>query len=282
MRQSYYQDQGANGSCRIGYTEWGDSANKDVVVCVHGLTRNARDFDILAKALSKTHRVVCVDVPGRGQSDWYSDPLDYSYPNYSAAMGRFLAAQNLNEVVWVGTSMGGIIGMTVAAMPGNPIKKMVINDVGPFLPKEALQRINMYLSMAFAFKSVKDIELHLRKVHEPFGPLTDSQWAHMAAHSSVQKEDGSWALSYDPAIKEPFKDLANEDIAFWEVWDAIKCPTLLIRGETSDILLRQTAEEMLTRGPECQLIEFPGIGHAPALMSEDQVSSIVKWINSHS
>lgn len=279
MKKSTYQDVGPAGPCAMSYTDWGDADNPNVVFCVHGLTRNSRDFDALAEVLSKTYRVISVDVAGRGESQWLKNPADYTYPTYCPMIWRLIMHLGVKNLDWIGTSMGGIIGMMIAAMPGNPINRMIINDVGPFLPKEALQRINAYLSMDFDFASLADIERHLRKVHEPFGPLTDQQWAHMAKHSSRQDENGNWCLSYDPAIKEPFKDVVDDDIAFWEIWDAIRCPILLLRGETSDILLRQTADEMLLRGPETQLVELPGIGHAPALMSDEQISTMEKWLS---
>lgn len=279
MRKSTYLDVSPAGSCNISYTDWGDIDNPNVIVCVHGLTRNSRDFDFLSQSLSRQYRIISVDVPGRGESQHLNNPADYIYPNYCAMIWRLIMHLDVKKPDWIGTSMGGIIGMMMAAMPGSPINRMVINDVGPFLPKNALQRINTYLSMDFDFVSLTELEQHLRKVHEPFGPLTDNQWAHMAHHGSRQRSDGRWVLSYDPAIKEPLKDVAEEDIVFWEVWDAIQCPVLLIRGETSDILLRETAENMLTRGPATQLVEFPGIGHAPALMSDEQISIIQKWLH---
>lgn len=279
MRISHIPAIGPRGPCRIAFTEWGDANNPDVVLCVHGLTRNARDFDALARALSASHRVISLDVPGRGDSDWFDNPEDYTYPTYISLILDFISKLEVRHLDWVGTSMGGIIGMMIAAMPGSPIQKLVINDVGPFIPKEALQRINTYLAMDFQFPTQAGAEQHLRKVHEPFGPLTDDQWAHMAQHGSRQDADGQWRLSYDPAIRQPFKDVIHEDIAFWEVWDAIACPVLLLRGELSDILLRETAEEMTGRGPETKLVTFKGIGHAPALMAEDQIAVIRDWLD---
>ncbi len=279
VEKSVYTSHGAFGTCDVAYQDWGHTNAQKTVVCVHGLTRNSNDFDYLSKVLSKHSRVLCIDVPGRGESAWLEDPADYSYPTYCYVVMDLIAHLELEKVDWVGTSMGGIIGMMIAAMPRNPITKMVINDVGPFLPKEALGRINGYLSMEFEFASIDDIESHLRHIHQPFGPLTDEQWKHMATHSTRQDDAGRWQLAYDPRISEPFRGMVDEDIAFWEVWDAIQCPTLLLRGETSDILLRETAEEMLTRGPQTHLHEFQGIGHAPALMDEEQISIINNWLH---
>ncbi len=279
MRQGTYETRGVFGTCRLAYVEWGNNKNPNVMICVHGLTGNARDFDFLAARLSATHRVIALDIPGRGNSDWLADANFYTYETYSAIVLAFIAHLDVQNINWIGTSMGGILGMMLAATPGNRIGKMVINDVGPFLPRAALQRIALYLSMDFQFQNAKQIEQHLRRVHEPFGPLTDAQWAHLAHHSSVQDKTGNWRLKYDPAIVLPFKTLADDDISFWPVWDAITCAVLLIRGQNSDILLSATAREMLTRGPQTELVEFAKIGHAPALMDIEQIGVIEKWFN---
>ena len=278
MQKAVYQASGTFGTCDVAYVEWGDKSNLNVIICVHGLTRNSRDFDHLADALVDQYKVISIDVPGRGESHWLDNANDYNYPTYCTVILGLLSHLNIDKVDWIGTSMGGIIGMTIAALPGNPIQRMVINDVGPFLPKQALQRINSYLSMEFKFATLDELESHLRFVHQPFGPLTVDQWHHMAEHSAVQKSPGEWRLKYDPAIVTPFKKLVDEDIAFWEIWDALTCPVLLLRGETSDILLSETAAEMLTRGPKTTLNEFAGVGHAPALMAENQVSVVAKWL----
>ncbi|NQV98101.1 MAG: alpha/beta hydrolase [Rhodospirillales bacterium] len=279
MRNSVYSASGPLGSCDIAYTDWGDLDNPDLIVCVHGLTRNCRDFDALAQVLSATYRVISIDVPGRGNSQRLASPAAYTYPTYIALLWPFIASLKARNLDFIGTSMGGIIGMMIAAMPESPIQRMVVNDVGPFLPKSALQRINTYLAMDFQFDSVAAVAQHLRRVHEPFGPLTDAQWAHLAEHGSRRGTDGRWRLAYDPAIREPFKDVINEDISFWEVWDAIRCPVLLLRGETSDILRPETALEMTQHGPATDLVEFAGIGHAPALMAPEQISTITDWLS---
>lgn len=278
MQKAVYRATGTFGTCEVAYLEWGDITNSDVIFCVHGLTRNSRDFDHLANVLSDKYRVISVDVPGRGESQWLDNPADYTYPTYCSIILGLIAHLNIWKLDWIGTSMGGIIGMSIAALPENPIQRLVINDVGPFLPKEALQRINAYLSMNFQFNSVDEVESHLRHVHQPFGPLTDDQWRHMAVNSAKQHTTGEWRLKYDPAISAPFKDLVSDDIAFWEVWDAITCPSLVLRGQESDILLPETAAEMLRRGPKTEINEFTGMGHAPALMADDQISVIAAWL----
>ena len=279
MREAFFEATTSSGPCRISYMDWGQIDNPDVVFCVHGLTRNSRDFDALAKVLSEEYRVICLDVPGRGTSDWLADPADYIYPTYCRVISELISDIGTPEINWVGTSMGGIIGMMIAAMPATPIKKMVINDVGPFIPKAALKRISLYLSLDINFESISELERHLRQVHAPFGPLTDAQWAHLAEHGSRQDEQGRWHFKYDPKIAMPFKDVSDEDITFWEIWDAIKCPSLILRGEASDLLLRETAKEMTQRGPQAKLVEFAGIGHAPSLMAADQIETIRKWLS---
>lgn len=278
MRKSVFEATGPSGPCKIAYTDWGDIDNANVVLCVHGLTRNSRDFDELAEALSADYRVICPDIPGRGDSDWLKNPADYDYTTYCRVICDLVSQLATPNINWVGTSMGGIIGMMIAAMPQSPIRKLVINDVGPFIPKAALQRIGTYLSFDFHFQNTSEIENHLREIHAPFGPLTDAQWAHMATHGGRQDEHGQWQLKYDPAISVPFKELADEDISFWEIWDAIGCPSLLLRGENSDILLKHTAEEMTRRGPKTDLIEFKNIGHAPALMADEQIQTVYDWL----
>jgi pimeloyl-ACP methyl ester carboxylesterase len=244
-----------------------------VVICVHGLTRNGRDFDALAQALAPDFRVLCPDIAGRGQSDWLAHAQDYGYPLYLADMAALIARSGAGQVHWVGTSMGGLIGMMLAAQPQSPLARLVVNDVGPLVQKVALERLAQYVGKAGSFPDEAALEAYLRAVHAPFGPLTGEQWRHLARHSSRRNADGSLSLSYDPAIAAGFSGV-RDDIVLWPVWDAICCPTLVLRGAQSDLLLRETAAEMTQRGPRAQLREFDGIGHAPALMSEDQIEAV--------
>lgn len=270
---------GASSFHDMAYGEWGDPSNDRVVVCVHGLTRNGRDFDVLATALQDDYRVVCPDVAGRGKSDWLTDPMQYGPVQYAADMTALVAQLGVAQVDWIGTSMGGVIGMVMAATPGNPIRRMVLNDVGPFIPKAALDRIGTYVGAPPVFDDVAGLEACLRQVHAPFGDLTDAQWAHMAAHGGRRVEGGNWTLGYDPGIAVPFKgDGPLEDVDMWRLWDAISCPTLVLRGEASDLLLADTAAEMTTRGPKADLVTIPGCGHAPALMDAAQITVIRDWL----
>lgn len=267
------------GFHRIGYVEWGSAAAERTAVCVHGLTRNGRDFDPLAQSLAEAGwRVVCPDVVGRGRSDWLADPAGYGHPQYVADMAALIARLDVERLDWIGTSMGGLIGMTLAAMPRSPIERLVINDIGPFMPKEALDRIAAYLGNAPTFSDLTGLEAHLRDIHAPFGPLTDAQWAQMAAHSQRPVE-GGLALHYDPAIAEAFGKPPFDDIELWPVWDRVTCPTLVLRGVDSDVLPAETAAEMAERGPRAEVAVIEDCGHAPALMDDGQIAVVRDWLS---
>lgn len=277
MRSRFFQGLGKTGFHRLHYTEWGDPA-APTVVCVHGLTQNARGFDALAGALAADRHVVCLDVVGRGASGWLADPSGYDYAQYLADVTALFARLDVDRLDFVGTSMGGVIGMTLAAMPGHPIGRLVVNDVGPLIPKRALARIKSYVGQPFRFDDIAALEAHMRKAYAPFGPLTDAQWRKLAEDAALTHDDGKITQAYDPAIAEPFRDMADEDVTFWPVWDAVSCPVLLLRGAESDLLLPETAAEMLTRGPATQLVEFAGVGHAPALLSDDQIGAVADFL----
>ena len=260
------------------YVDWGDPAAERVVICAHGLTRNCRDFDFLAQALLPEFRVICPDVVGRGHSDWLDAKDEYGYPQYCADMtaliARVTAGGNPKRVYWVGTSMGGIIGMLLAARPKSPVKRLVLNDVGTVIPTAALERIAAYVGKDPRFKSFDELETMVRMVCAPFGPLTDTQWRHLTEHGAKQHADGSWGLGYDPGIGIPFRKAPLADVDLWSFWDTIACPTLLLRGAQSDVLRKDTAVQMTQRGPQPGLVEFAGIGHAPMLMAADQIKVV--------
>ena len=278
MREMSVLCLGAAGFHRIAYTEWGAPDAARTLVCVHGLTRNGRDFDTIAAALEDGYRVICPDIVGRGRSDWLRDGTQYQNPTYLADLVTLLARAGANEVDWLGTSMGGILGMLMASMPGSPIKRLIINDVGPFLPKSALERIAGYTGTAPDFDDIAALEAYLREVHAPFGDLTDQQWRHMAETSSREVDGGKVALAYDPTIGDNFRAGPLDDVDMWGFWDAIRCPTLVVRGESSDLLLSEHAEEMTRRGPKVELVEIAGCGHAPALMDPEQIALIRDWL----
>ena len=262
-----------NGFHRLHYTEWG-SAGDPTIVCVHGLSQNARSFDVLAEELAKTHHVVCLDVVGRGQSSWLDDPAGYTYPQYMADANVLIARLGVDRIDWVGTSMGGLIGIMLAAMENSPIRRLVINDIGPFIPKAALQRIADYMAQENRFADMAAFESYLRKAYAPFGPLSDKQWRRIATFGARQNDDGSISPSYDPAITIAFRQGPMSDVDLWLPWEAVSCPTMVLRGAESDILSADTAAEMTRRGPKAEVVEFAGIGHAPALQAADQIAVI--------
>jgi pimeloyl-ACP methyl ester carboxylesterase len=267
----------AHGFHRVRYWEWGDAANPRVAICVHGLARNGRDFDVLAEALATTHRVLAVDMPGRGESEWLADPADYGFPTYLTTLTALIARSGADVVAWVGTSMGGLLGMAIAAQPRSPIARLVVNDVGPVIEPEALARIGTYVGLDPTFASYEEIEGYIRSVSAPFGPLTDAQWRHLTVTNVRQRADGRWGLAYDPGIAVPFRaSPAPADL--WGLWDAIRCPTLVLRGERSDLLSAATAAAMRCRGPRPEVVEFAGIGHAPTLLDPAQVDPVVAFL----
>ncbi|MCB1823965.1 MAG: alpha/beta hydrolase [Candidatus Competibacteraceae bacterium] len=278
MTSRSHRALGPHGFHRVHYTEWGDPDNPKVLICVHGLTRTGRDFDFLAAALEHEYRVICPDVVGRGQSDWLNDKSDYTYPLYVNDMAMLLARIDAERIDWVGTSMGGLIGIFLASYAGSPIHKMVINDIGPRIPAAGLQRVATYVGQVVTFDNIEKMEKFLRAIAATFGDLSDEQWRHMTIHSARQLEDGRYTFAYDPGIAKNFRTLDLKDIDLWSMWDAIRCPTLVLRGEYSDVLDHADAVTMTERGPKAKLIEFPGMGHAPALMADDQIAVVRDWL----
>ncbi|NQV47994.1 MAG: alpha/beta hydrolase [Rhodospirillaceae bacterium] len=277
-KEAGFLSLGPKGFHRIAYTQWGNGDSKRVVVCVHGLTRNGRDFDDLAEDLTSDFRVACPDLPGRGHSHWLSDPQDYVMPVYMADMAALIAHLGVEQVDWIGTSLGGLIGMMLAAQPNSPIRSLVINDVGPVIPRKAIKRIASYAGHKEPFSDFASLKTHLMNVGATFGPMTDEQWDRLCRHSARQNDDGSWRMHYDPAISIPFRKLRFKRFNLWPVWEAITCPVLILRGELSDVLPRDIAEKMLTRGPSADLVEIPGVGHAPALMDKIQIKTVGNWL----
>lgn len=276
MRSRTVQCLSSAGLHRIAYTEWGDPANSRVLVCVHGLTRCGRDFDFLAEKLSGQYRVVCPDVVGRGNSDWLRNKALYGVPQYAADMVTLLARLDVEEVHWLGTSMGGLIGMALAAQENTPITRLVLNDVGPSITAVSLKRIGEYLGQAPRFDSIEQAEAFVRLVSAPFGQLTDAQWRHLTTHVVRTAADGKVEFRYDPGIAQPFVQDAGggQDVNLWPLYDAIRCPTLVLRGANSDLLLAETAAQMASRGPRAKTAEIPGVGHAPMLLDEVQVGIV--------
>jgi len=278
MIERHLASLGPSGFHRLVYDERPGPAEARTLVCVHGLTRNARDFDAIAEDLSTHYRVVSADMPGRGRSEWLTVPAEYAYPLYLADCAALIARLDVESIDWLGTSMGGLIGMMLAAQRGSPIRKLVINDIGPFVSKVGLERIRSYAGLDPSFPSLEALEAALRANYAAFGPLTDAEWRKMAKDSARIKPEGGWGFAYDPRIGDAFKQGPLEDVDLWPLWDAIRCPTLLVRGALSDLTTRETAEEMARRGPKAKVVEFAGIGHAPALLSEDQIAVVRNFL----
>ncbi|MCC6194662.1 MAG: alpha/beta hydrolase [Burkholderiales bacterium] len=266
-----------HGFHRVTYYEWGDPANDRVVVCVHGLSRNGRDFDVLGEALAPTHRVLAPDMPGRGASQWLADPNDYAFPTYLTTLTALVARSGAERVAWVGTSMGALLGMVMAAQPNSPVARLVVNDAGPVIEPAALARIRDYVGLAPTFATFTEAQAYIRAVSAPFGALSEAQWEHLTRTSVAQDAQGRYALTYDPGIAVAFRSAAAPP-DLWPVWDAIRCPTLVLRGARSDLLSPATAAQMAQRGPRPPVVEVPGVGHAPMLLSPDQYQPVVDFL----
>ena len=263
------------GPRAMAYVEWGEPSAK-ALVCVHGLTRCSRDFDFLAQEMARHgYRVICPDVAGRGDSSWLTDPMDYAVPTYTKHMLMLLAHLQLESTQWVGTSLGGLIGMAIASMPGSPIARLVLNDVGPVVSVAALQRMAQYVGKWPPLPTMDAAEQYVRTVSAPFGPHTDAEWRFLTEHVVRKNPDGTLRMHYDPAIAVPFAaEPPMMDLELWKFYDDIRCPTLVLRGEHSDMLSRDTLAQMASRGPRAKAVESPGVGHAPTLIHADQIAIV--------
>lgn len=277
----------------MAYWAWGDPQAGHVVVCVHGLSRQGRDFDVLAQALvaraNGAIRVVCPDIVGRGQSDWLQDPQGYQVPVYAADMLVLLHHLQPQTLDWVGTSMGGLIGMAVCGQSGLPlpvpVRRLVLNDVGPSIQWEAIVRIGAYLGQALQFASLQQAADAMWAISSSFGPHTPAQWLELSRHmvKPVAGVPGAVTLHYDPAIAVPFGAMTQQaavqgEALLWQLYDGIHAQTLLLRGAQSDLLSGETARQMTVRGPKARLVEFVGVGHAPTLIAADQVQAVTSFL----
>ncbi len=269
-----------NGFHRVAYVEWGDPASERVALCVHGLSRQGRDFDLLAAHLaSQGWRVICPDLVGRGKSDWLRDPEEYNLPQYSIDMTVLIARLGVRKVTWIGTSLGGLIGMVVAGQADTPVAKLVINDIGPYLPWQALHRLaSSVRTSPHRFPSYAAALAFYRQSLAPFGQLSDAEWDHLARHNVEELADGSYRKYADPEITAAFKPGWYFNLSLWSMWDAIKCPVYGLRGVASDLLPASISAEMGRRGPRAVMVDVAGCGHAPALMDDDQIALITGWL----
>ena len=295
---NYINCPDANGGHRMAYWQWGQPDSGHVVVCAHGLSRQGRDFDVLAQALCEQAkgdlRVICPDVAGRGESDWLKDPMAYQLPGYAADMLALLQQLQAQAPVvtldWVGTSMGGLIGIILCGQPGLPlpvsVRKLVLNDVGPAIEWQALERIGAYLGQSGLFSSVQDAADAMWAVSAGFGPHTPEQWLALSqpmVRPVLGDAESTWRLHYDPALALPFKQATQEAtqqgaVMIWQLYDNIHAQTLLLRGMSSDLLSAGTAQAMTQRGPHARLVEFAGVGHAPTLVTGEQVAAVTGFL----
>jgi pimeloyl-ACP methyl ester carboxylesterase len=300
----------AQGGHRMAYWQWGDARSAHVVICVHGLTRQGRDFDPLAQAIvaraNGNVRVVCPDVVGRGQSDWLRDPAFYQVPVYAADMAALIAQlhreQAIDALDYLGTSMGGLIGFVLAGhkeLPlARPIRRFIANDVGPTIEPAAVQRIGAYVGKSGSYESVQAAADAMWALSTTFGPHTPAQWLALSQHMVVpasqrtadgsakvagSSDEGSWLLHYDPAIGVALRAITPEAAAqggaiMWSLYDAIEARTLITRGAVSDLLSRETALAMTQRGPHAKLVEFEGVGHAPTFVDPAQIAAVTDFL----
>jgi pimeloyl-ACP methyl ester carboxylesterase len=274
-RRRSVQCASPKGLHRMAYLEWGDPRNRDVLVCVHGLTRSARDFDDLARALCDHYRVICPDVAGRGDSDRLADAMLYVVPQYVADMVTLVARLDVDAVDWVGTSLGGIVGMGLAALTGTPVRKLVLNDVGPVISHASLERIATYVGQTPSFATLEQADAYVRAISAPFGAHSDAEWRFLTETWVRKGADGAWRPHYDPRIVDAYRaTMPKGDLEFWSVYDAVRCPTLVLRGAESDLLSKNTVREMSQRGPKAKFVEIAGVGHAPTLLHADQIALV--------
>ena len=283
-RLRHVQCLDGRGLHRMAYWEWqregGDG--DPVLVCVHGLSRQGRDFDTLALAMRDRYRVVCPDVVGRGESDRLADPAGYQIQGYAADMVTLLARLDATAVHWVGTSMGGLIGTVLAALPGSPIGRLVLNDVGPAIDAEGIARIASYVGLPLTWASEDEAADYLLTISQGFGAHSRAQW--LALTRPMLRRDGDrFRLHYDPAIALVLRAMTPAaakagEAALWAAYDAIRCPTLVLRGATSDVLSAATAAAMQQRGPRARLHELADVGHAPTLVVPDQVAVVREFL----
>jgi pimeloyl-ACP methyl ester carboxylesterase len=292
------------GLHRMAYYEWGDPDNDSLLLCVHGLTRTGRDFDAVAERLSKRFRVVCPDVVGRGLSDWLTQPLGYAVPQYAADMVTLIARLQPKTLHWVGTSMGGLIALSYAALvaqsqqrfrptpparlsasiadPVVPISRLVLNDVGPKVEAVSLARIGQYLAQDLQFESFEASVQYMKQTAASFGPHTDEQWATLTRHYFVPR-DGRWVKHYDPGIAMAFAGVSQElmtqgEQMLWGAYGCVNAPTLILHGKQSDLLTTDTVQKMVQINPQARAVVFDGVGHAPSLIVENQIQTVVDFI----
>ncbi len=277
-RHLAFRGLGPAGFHELHALDWGRRGNRRVVVCAHGYSGNARDFDYLARELAPHARVICPDIAGRGESAWLGSPIAYHFAQFLADFRSLLLHAGVKEVSWIGTSMGGLLGLLLASQPASPVRRLVMNDVGAFVPLAALRRIARNLDAPERFATRAEAEAHLRRTHSDWGRIDDGQWAHLVRHG-VRHVDGGWRLHYDPQIASviqppPF----TPGLSFWDAWYRVRCPVLLVRGERSEIFPASIASAMRDIKPQAEVVEIAGAGHAPALMSAHEIALLREFV----
>ena len=269
-----------HGFHNVAYSEWGNPENAEKTLCVHGLTRNGRDFDALANRLSENAHVVCPDLVGRGNSDWLSNAEDYNLLQYNIDVTVLLEKVGFKQCDWIGTSLGGLMGISLASLDNSPIRRLVINDVGPTIPQQAMRRILSYVGSGKTFQTFDEAEIHLRHTLSPFGPMTDDDWARMTFNSTKETENGL-VMHNDPGIMQNFRRYGLFlYFSLWMQWERITCPVLILRGTQSDFLTENLLQRMTTRLPHADVIEFEGVGHTPTLNAPEQIEPVLEWLQS--
>jgi len=279
-RDNYFYGLSNEGFHRLYYREWGNPDSEHTIICVHGVTRISQDFNALAKTLSKKYRVICPDVVGRGFSDWLGNKQNYNFLQYCADMNALIAHLKINKVHWIGTSMGGIIGIILSALQNTPIQSLILNDVGPDLKRVELQRLGKYIGRAPVFETKDELFEYYKEIYQSFGELNTKEWEKMAEYSSFRESSG-YRMHYDPKIGDAFRasySFFNFDL--WKYWDEIECPSLLIRGKESTFFPLKTAEKMISRGADISFIEVEDIGHAPTLRTPYEIKHIQDFFRS--
>ncbi len=296
MKINDFLGASAEGFHRVVYTEWGQPASaKPTVFCVHGLLRNRHDFDALANFLSlQDYHLFCPDIVGRGDSEWFKNPQHYKFEQYIADMTALIARSSATQIDWIGTSMGGLIGIMMAAMPNSPIRRLVLNDVGPQVPLHGLRRLAKYSDTRISFSNKEEAKQYYQKIYADFGNLSEVQWIEFTEHSIKLRDDGKYIAKCDPNIahnktptqfmwelvQHPHKTLEGIffDIDLWSIWQQVTCPVLIIHGRHSDILLPEHITKMQETHSHTDLLEIEDAGHAPALLELAEHEKIKNWL----
>ncbi len=278
MKTKHVLSSNHAGRHRIVYHDWGDESNPNVLICVHGLTRNSRDFDFLASRLMQDYRVIAPDIVGRGQSDWLPEAQHYTIEQYLKDMHMLLLDLKVSQVDWLGTSLGGIIGMGLASAPNSPIRRLILNDIGAIVKKEVVAMLAHNLGTTPEFKTREELKHFLQHAYKNTGNLDDEHWEHMAQHDHHVNPDGSIRRAYDPNIFHAVGLYESTDINMWPYWDAIQCPTLVLHGAESLVLTQAICNEMVQHKPNTKIVTLPGVGHTPSLMLPQYIDIIEKWL----